>query len=321
MTIRSAIAKVCQQEDINFLLTNRIPRRLVTRFMGWFSQIEQPIVRELSIATWRLFSDLDLSEARKRRFQSMHDCFTRELKDGARPVDHDPSILVSPCDAIVGACGAIAGTTVFQVKGFPYRLEDLMGDGDLSEAHRNGRYVTVRLASGMYPRFHAPHDCRIEQVTYISGDTWNVNPIALKRVERLFCRNERAVLRTRLAASGHAVTLVPVAAILVASIRLPFLDGVRDLRRLARDEFRVAPQLNQSPFIPAKAGIQGPELGQRTGSPLQRGRAESGGDSNPSHLALAQVPEKWEPVFRQGRAVGRNVIPCSADFAKGAEIG
>jgi phosphatidylserine decarboxylase len=72
-------------------------------------------------------------------------------------------------------------------------------------------------------------------VTYISGDTWNVNPIALKRVERLFCKNERAVLRTRLAGSGHLITLVPVAAILVASIRLPFLDGVRDLRRLGRD--------------------------------------------------------------------------------------
>jgi len=234
MTIRSAIAKVCQQEDINFLLTNRIPRRLLTRFMGWFSQIEQPLVRELSIATWRLFSDLDLSEARKSKFRSMQDCFTRELKDGARPVDPDPSVLVSPCDAIVGASGALAGTTVFQIKGFPYRLEDLLDDPDLIEAHRDGRYVTLRLTSGMYHRFHAPYDCEIEQVRYISGDTWNVNPIALKRVENLFCKNERAVLRTRLAGGGHRITLVPVAAILVASIRLPFLDGVRDLRRLKR---------------------------------------------------------------------------------------
>jgi phosphatidylserine decarboxylase len=50
-----------------------------------------------------------------------------------------------------------------------------------------------------------------------------VNPIALKRVERLFCKNERAILRCRLP-SGGLVTLVPVAAILVASIRLRFLD-------------------------------------------------------------------------------------------------
>ena len=36
MTIRSELAKVLQHEDINFLLTNRIPRRLATRFLGWF---------------------------------------------------------------------------------------------------------------------------------------------------------------------------------------------------------------------------------------------------------------------------------------------
>src|SRR5262245_10586609 len=43
---------------------------------------------------------------------------------------------------------------------------------------------------------------------------------------------------------------------------------------LERDEFGFAPPSIQSPFIPAKAGIQGPELSQRTGSPLPRGRAE-----------------------------------------------
>jgi phosphatidylserine decarboxylase len=220
---------VFEQEDINFLLTNRIPRRLVTQFMGWFSQIEQPLVRDLSIALWRFFSDLDLSEAKKSDFCSMHDCFIRELKEGARPVDDDPSVLVSPCDAIVGAGGVIAGTQLYQVKGFPYALQDLIGDLPLAETYVNGRYITLRLTSSMYHRFHAPHDCRVEQVTYISGDTWNVNPIALRRIERLFCKNERAVLRARLSGSGYVVTLVPVAAVLVASIRLHFLDVLLNL--------------------------------------------------------------------------------------------
>jgi phosphatidylserine decarboxylase len=229
MTLRTEMLRVFEQEDINFLLTNRIPRRLLTRFMGWFSRIEQPLVRDVSIGLWRFFSDLDLSEARKTHFRSMHDCFTRELKHGARPVDADPSVLVSPCDAIVGACGIIDGTGLFQVKGFPYTLQDL-GTPRLAGDHADGCYVTLRLTSSMYHRFHAPHDCRVEQVTYISGDTWNVNPIALKRVEKLFCKNERAVLRTRLAAGGHVVTLVPVAAILVASVRLHFLDVLLNLK-------------------------------------------------------------------------------------------
>jgi phosphatidylserine decarboxylase len=231
MTVRSRLLRVLAQEDINFLLTNRIPRRLVTQFVGWLSRIEQPLIRDLSIGVWRLFSDLDLSEAKTTKFRSMHDCFTRELKDGARPIDARPEILVSPCDAIVGACGAIAGTELYQAKGFPYSLDELLCDRDLVEAHRNGRYVTLRLTASMYHRFHAPHDCSIEKVVYISGDTWNVNPIALKRIERLFCRNERAAVSARLAMSGERVTLVAVAAILVASIRLNWLDVSANLRQ------------------------------------------------------------------------------------------
>jgi phosphatidylserine decarboxylase len=225
MTIRGLIASLTQQEDLNFLLTNRIPRAALTRFMGWFSKIENPLVRDASIACWRLFSDLDLSEAKKTGFTSLHDCFTRELRPGLRPVDPDPSIVVSPSDAIIGAFGRIKDTRLFQIKGAPYSLLDLLGDPALVESHRNGRFVTLRLTSSMYHRFHAPHDCHIERVTFVHGDVWNVNPIALKRVERLFCKNERAVLQTRLA-SGEALTLVPVAAILVASIRLHCLDVV-----------------------------------------------------------------------------------------------
>lgn len=232
MTMRALLDRLTQQEDLNFLLTNRIPRQALTRFMGWFSKIEQPLVRDASIAVWRMFSDLDLSEAKKSQFKCMHDCFIRELKDGARPVDPDPNVVVSPCDAIVGASGSVAGTEVIQAKGFPYTLQDLLGEGPLAETYRDGRYVTLRLTSSMYHRFHAPHDCRVERVTYISGDTWNVNPIALKRIEKLFCKNERAIVETRLGSGGHPVTLVPVAAILVASIRLHCLGVQFDVRQM-----------------------------------------------------------------------------------------
>jgi phosphatidylserine decarboxylase len=96
MKLRSAIAGIVQHEDLNFLLTNRIPRRWLTLFLGWFSKLEQPFIRDSSLLVWRLFSDLDLSEARQTHFKSLHDCFTRQLKEGARPVDPDPNAHVSP---------------------------------------------------------------------------------------------------------------------------------------------------------------------------------------------------------------------------------
>jgi len=225
------LARFFLQEDLNFLLTNRIPRRQATLFMGWFSRIQSPLLARLSIAVWRLFADdLRLYEAARTDFASLHECFVRELRPGSRPVDPDPDVIVSPCDAVVGAFGRIDGTRVFQAKGFPYTLLDLLGDAALADRHRDGLYVTLRLKANMYHRFHAPVDAGIERVRYLSGDTWNVNPIALKRVEKLFCKNERAIVEFGLPGPGEALTLVPVASILVASIKLHAVDGVFDLR-------------------------------------------------------------------------------------------
>jgi phosphatidylserine decarboxylase len=237
MTLRTGMRRILEQEDLNFLLTNRIPRRLCGRLVGWFSHIEQPLVRNLSIGLWRLFSDLDLSEARTTQFRSLHDCFVRQLRDGARPIDGDAGLLVSPCDAIVGAHGKVSGTDLFQIKGFRYTLQDLLRDDALVEAYCDGRYATLRLRSNMYHRFHAPHDCCVDQVTYIPGDAWNVNPATLRRVQNLYCKNERAILRTTLSIGGHVVTLVPVAAILVAGIRLHFLDVERRLKQDGPGDF------------------------------------------------------------------------------------
>ncbi|WP_426959517.1 archaetidylserine decarboxylase [Muricoccus radiodurans] len=228
--VRSALARIAGHEGINFVLTNRIPRRWATRLFGWFSRIENPVVRDLSVATWRLFADLDLSDARTSEFRSLRDVFVRRLKDGARPVHPDPEILVSPCDAIVGAQGRVEAGQVLQVKGSAYALSDLLGDADHAARFAGGRYVTLRLTSSMYHRFHAPQDLCVESVTYIPGDTWNVNPPALRRVDRLFCRNERAPIRARLDRRGYPITLVPVAAILVAGIRLGFLGPGTELR-------------------------------------------------------------------------------------------
>lgn len=217
------------QEDLNFLLTNRVPRIALTRCMGWFSRLRSPLLARASIAVWRLFTDLDLADAKQQRFASLHECFTRELQPGARVVDPRPDVLASPCDAIVGAGGKVGDGTLLQAKGMPYRIEDLFGSTEAAAPFIGGQYLTLRLTSSMYHRFHAPDDATLEHVTYLAGDTWNVNPIALARVERLFCRNERAAIRLRLA-DGTPLALVPVAAILVASIRLHALDVRLHLR-------------------------------------------------------------------------------------------
>jgi len=223
--METALRNLSRHEQLNFLLTNRIPRHALTRLVGWLSRIDSPRLARGLIGIWRLFTDLDLSDAQEQSFRSMQACFTRKLKPGARPVDARREIVVSPCDAVVGECGAIEGTRVFQAKGFPYELHELIPDPAIRETYRDGRYVTLRLRSSMYHRFHAPVACDVDAITYVSGDTWNVNPIALKRIEKLFCRNERAVIPLADLATHGSLCLVPVAAILVASMRFTGLES------------------------------------------------------------------------------------------------
>ena len=233
MNFKTRLQQCLQQEDLNFLLTNRIPRMALTHFMGWWSQLRQPWVVKPSMWLWQLLGDLDLREAEQQTFASLHDCFTRTLKPGSRPIDLDPAHLSSPCDAIVGACGRIVSGQVFQAKGFPYTLRSLLGDSAAAQhwpgVLEGGQFVTLRLTSSMYHRFHAPADGALEHITYISGDTWNVNPIALQRVQQLFCKNERALLHMRLA-DQTPLLLVPVAAVLVASLRLHAANVLLHLR-------------------------------------------------------------------------------------------
>lgn len=232
---RGWLARLGAQEDLNFLLTNRIPRIAATRLMGRIANIESPVFTQLAIRVWQLFTPLDLREAKKQRFTSIKDCFTRELKEGARVFDSRPDVFASPCDAIVGATGIVERGQVYQAKGFPYSTAELFGPTQDASAFEGGRFITLRLTSVMYHRFHAPADGTVEHVTYLSGDTWNVNPVALKRVERLFCRNERAVVRMKLG-NGQPIALVPVAAVLVASIRLHWLNVLLHIGRQGANE-------------------------------------------------------------------------------------
>ena len=225
------ISRLTRIERLNFLLTNRIPRKFLTHLMGWYSKIKSPMLTRLSISIWRVFSpDLDFTEAKKNTFNSLHECFIRELKEGARPIDTQKGAVVSPCDGIVGSFGTIDKGVVYQAKGFPYKVADLIPDKALQKRLQNGCYVTLRLTSTMYHRFHAPIDCEVDKVTYISGDTWNVNPIALARIENLFCKNERAFIELKTGHKDECLVLVPVAAILVASMQFRCLDEPLNLR-------------------------------------------------------------------------------------------
>jgi phosphatidylserine decarboxylase len=137
--------RLVAQEDLNFLLTNRVPRIALTRLMGRFSRIESPLLTRLTIAVWRWFIPLDLSEAKHQHFRSLKDCFTRELKPGSRVFDARPDVFASPSDGIVGATGIVERGQVYQAKGFPYATAELFGPTQDASAFEGGRCTTASM--------------------------------------------------------------------------------------------------------------------------------------------------------------------------------
>jgi len=303
--VRTLLRATVGRDGINYLVTNHIPRRLATRVMGWFSRVEQPLVARLSLAIWRTAAGdaLRLDEADRTRFRSIHDCFTRALKPGARPIDASVGVIVSPSDGIVVAAGRIADATLVQAKGFTYTLDDLLQDSDLASRCRDGHYVTIRLTSTMYHRFHAPDDGRVTSVCHVPGDTWNVNPPALARVPRLYCRNERVIIPIALTGVASPLVLVPVGAILVGSVHLHFARlGRRSGRGRHRQvrchaTFRRGDELGYfhhgstiivlaPPGLEPVAGVtEGMRL--RVGQPLLRHAPDAGGVASSSRNAPA----------------------------------
>jgi phosphatidylserine decarboxylase len=82
----------------------------------------------------------------------------------------------------------------------------------------------------MYHRFHAPDDGCVTTVCHVPGDAWNVNPPALARVPRLYCRNERVIIPIAQGDAPPSLILVPVGAILVGSVHLHFARLARRRR-------------------------------------------------------------------------------------------
>ena len=228
-TLRSMLEAVTGHPGLNFAVTNRIPRRWLTRLVARLSRIESRAVYRLSMTLWEMGAgSLHLEEAERSDFRSVHECFVRRLKPGARVIDATPGSLVSPCDGIVVSAGRIVEGTLIQAKGHGYSLTELFAGGERAERFEQGHYVTLRLTSAMYHRFHAPADCRVNRVAYVPGDTWNVNPPALARVDRLYCRNTRVVVSSTPCGHDEPIVMVAVGAILVASVQLLFLPFALD---------------------------------------------------------------------------------------------
>lgn len=275
-------------------LLRAIPRNLVSRLMGKVAAWRWP--KSWRPRLWRAFGGffgVDFAEIREPldSFAALQDFFVRRLREGARPVDETPNILVSPCDGAWGAAGRVGEGRLLQVKGRPYGVGELLGI-DEAEARRyeGGFFATLYLSPKDYHRFHTP--CRVElpAATYLPGSLWPVNRAGVEGIARLFAVNERVVAFFDVAEPGYRgrLALVAVGATMVGKVKVTFDDLETNRPGIGRQE---------RSYRPAKTFAKAEEWGRfEFGSTLVL-------VAEPGALEL-DIGEPGTPV-RLGRPVGR----------------
>ncbi|MEZ4334544.1 MAG: archaetidylserine decarboxylase [Myxococcota bacterium] len=224
------------------LLLWLLPKNALSRAMGWLASRRLPApLQRLELELFVRLAGVDRRELAEplARYPSLQAFFTRSLPARARPLEGGEGVLVSPCDGAWGRSGRIEDGTLLQVKGRPYRVDELLGDAALAKDFEGGWFATFYLSPRDYHRFHVPAAGRITRLIYRPGALWPVNAIGLQGIDSLFARNERiaALLEVDGPAAepvtSRTLALVAVGATMVGSVRLAF-DALATNRRGAR---------------------------------------------------------------------------------------
>ncbi|MEG0258598.1 MAG: phosphatidylserine decarboxylase [Lysinibacillus sp.] len=165
--------------------------------------------------------DINLDEVSKnvQQFSSLHDFFTRELQEEARPVISDVQTFASPVDAKIESFGRIEWDMTFQVKGKQYALTNLLGNEERAEHYMDGYYIVFYLSPADYHRIHSPVDGDVLRQYTLGNSSYPVNRMGLTYGKRPLSHNYRQVTELKLA-NDDQVAFIKVGATFVNSIIL-----------------------------------------------------------------------------------------------------
>src|SRR5262245_15290455 len=278
-------------------LVRWLPKGTFGRAVGFWARRHIP--RPLRPRLYRRFAraygiNLDEVERPLDEYTSFDGFFTRHLRAGARPIDPDPAVVVSPVDGTVVESGLAAGGRLIQAKGLDYTLRALLIDEDTTACFAGGSYVTLYLAPRDYHRIHAPADGSVTGYRHVPGAFCPVGPASGRRVAGRFARNERLV--TYLATPLGRMAVVKVAATGVGHVTVTYDTDAqtRQSRRTRRVDYPVGKPIRKGEelgtfhlgstvivlFEQGRVALAPLERGQRVqlGQPIGRRAAEGTGE-------------------------------------------
>ncbi|WP_405366752.1 archaetidylserine decarboxylase [Ruminobacter sp.] len=199
-------------EAVKTLIHRLTPKYLLTRLAGVLARNELGGLTTWAITQFIKKYKIDMSEALKEKpeeYKTFNEFFTRDLKDGARPVCPEESRLCMPVDGTVAEFGDITYGRIVAAKGQDYSFRSLIGgDDNDAAAFNDGKFICIYLSPANYHCIHMPVDGTLRKMVFVPGKYYSVNPTYVKTISELFTKNERAVCLFDTPAGPMAMVLV-----------------------------------------------------------------------------------------------------------------
>ncbi|MDC2863330.1 phosphatidylserine decarboxylase [Bacillus sp. BP-3] len=160
----------------------------------------------------------DEMERGLKEYQTLHELFTRKLKEGKRSIDTEESAIVSPVDGVFADHGPINETKMFEIKGKQYSIVDMLGTDERATRYAGGTYMVIYLSPSHYHRIHSPLSGTVTERFVLGRKSYPVNAAGMKYGKDTLSKNYRSV--TEIESEGERMALVKVGAMFVNSIEL-----------------------------------------------------------------------------------------------------
>ena len=180
------------------------------RFRPWKNWLIQRAVSTFNINV------AEAADPQLENYPSFNAFFTRALKPGARVPDADPTTLLMPADGRMSQIGRIQAGRIFQAKGQEFTAAELLGDAVAAEPFADGWFANIYLSPRDYHRVHMPWSGTLTETLHVPGRLFSVAPWAVRKIPRLFARNERLVCHFD--TDAGPMCMVMVGALLVSGV-------------------------------------------------------------------------------------------------------
>ena len=171
------------------------------------------------IPFYQRYFQIDLSDfyCPQNGYQSLHDFFIRDIKEGVRPIASDIGTVVSPVDGIIEDFGRIDKNHYIYAKEKPYALTDLLQTSDGIHKFIGGFYIVIYLSPSHYHKIHCPVDGRIVRSQTLGSKSYSVNHWGLKYGKTPLSHNYRVVTQIQ-SDSNHSIILAKIGAMFINTI-------------------------------------------------------------------------------------------------------